>query len=485
MRSNRLRLPPIFSTEQLTRLHAEALGVIERIGIKVTDGDLRDSLSRHSGVHFSQDRACIDRSLVDDMVDEHRRQMSGRAPTEPDGPAVPAYVEPGEAIWLAAGSHGRWWHDPDADRVRPVTLADVLTATKLIHGLRRQRVVGSTCGVPQDVPGPLQAATQTYVSLRYAGRPVYGPAQSAEQMRPILDLYEAAEQPCHWSMHVISPLRLEGNELDIVRAVHDRLAGLHISSMPMCGATAPLFVPGGLIVGIAEVLGAYVLARLLWPDLPVTFSIALLCMDIKRGGMVYGSPEHNLAEIARMEVNRFYGVQETATRSIRSMAKKPGVQASAERAASAVAGALAGSRMFSGAGLLSLDEVFSGLQLVIDCEIRDWAERFAAGVDFDEEALGLAAIDQVAASGEFLSHEQTLAQYQRMYWAPKLFDYGMTSAWLEGSEEDALDRARQMLHQTVEDYAYVPPQDVGRQLEMTYARLCQQLSLQVPALLRD
>jgi len=485
MRSHPLRLPPIFTAEQLTRLHGEALRVIETIGIRVADGDLRDRLGRRSGVHFAHDRARIDRSLVDAMVDEHRRQMSAQAPAAPEGPAGPAYIEPGEAIWLAAGSHGRWLHDPDDDCVRAVTLADVLTATKLIHGLRRQRVVGSTCGVPQDLPGPLQVATQTYVSLRYAGRPVYGPVQSAEQMRPILDLYDAAEQPCHWSMHVISPLRLEGNEVDIVRAVHGRLAGLHISSMPMCGATAPLFIPGGLIVGIAEVLGAYVLARLLWPDLPVSFSIALLCMDIKHGGMVYGSPENNLAEIARMEVNRFYGVRETATRSIRSMAKRPGAQASAERAASAVAGALAGSRVFSGAGLLSLDEVFSGLQLVVDCEIRDWAERFSAGVNFDEEALGLAVIDEVAASGAFLSHEQTLTQYQRMYWAPKLFDYGMTSAWLEGGEKDVLDRAREMLHQTVEDYAYVPPPDVTRQLEATYARLCQESSLPVPALLRD
>lgn len=200
--------------------------------------------------------------------------------------------------------------------------------------------------------------------------------------------------------------------------------------------------------------------------------------------MVYGSPEHNLAEIARMEVNRFYGVGETATRSIRSMAKRPGAQASAERAASAVVGALAGSRMFSGAGLLSLDEVFSGLQLVIDCEIRDWAERFAAGIELDEGALGLSVIDEVAAGGTFLSHEQTLTQYQRMYWAPKLFDYGMTDAWLEGGEEDVLDRAREILHETIGDYAYAPPPDVGRQLEATYARLCRQFSLPVPALLR-
>ena len=192
-----MRLPPIFTAEQLARLHDEALRVIESIGIRVADGELRDRLSHHGGLTFTGDRARIDRSLVDDMVDEHRRQMSAQAHAAPDGPAGPAYVEPGKAIWLAAGSHGRWLHDPDDDSVRAVTLADVLTATKLIHGLRRQRVVGSTCGVPQDVPIPLQAPTQTYVSLRYAGRPVYGPAQSAEQMQPILDLYEAAEQPLH------------------------------------------------------------------------------------------------------------------------------------------------------------------------------------------------------------------------------------------------------------------------------------------------
>ena len=79
MWSNPVRLPSIFSTDQLTRLHDEALRVLKTIGIKVADGELRDRLSHHSGITFTEDRARNDRSLADDMVDEHRRRISAQA----------------------------------------------------------------------------------------------------------------------------------------------------------------------------------------------------------------------------------------------------------------------------------------------------------------------------------------------------------------------------------------------------------------------
>jgi len=486
MKSNRLSLSGVLSPEQIQRLHDEALGVIERIGIKVPDAELREALADRSGVRFRDDRACIDRKLVEEMVAEHRQRMAdGPPPMTPQG-QVPEYANREEAIWLMAGTHARWWHDPQTDEIRPSRVADQVTAAKLIYGLRDQRVAGSTSGAATDLPEPLQSVTQTYVSLRFTGRPMYASIQSAEEMAWILDLYEAAGQPCHLPMHLISPLRFEGNELDIVRATRQRLASVHVSNMPICGASAPLFIPGGLVLAMAEVLAGYTLMRLLWPDMQINFSIALFCMDFKRGGMVYGTPEHNLADLARMAVNRFYGVPAVGTRSIRSMAKKPGVQASAERAASAVVGALAGSRAFYGAGLLSLDEIFSPLQLVIDCEIRDWAERFAAGIEFGEETLSVDVIEEAAlGAGEFLSHEQTLTEYRRMYWMPRLFDYGMLGSWLAGESRDVLDAARDAVAEAIGRYDYSPPEDLRKRIDAVYERICRQFSVRLETVLRE
>jgi trimethylamine:corrinoid methyltransferase-like protein len=89
------------------------------------------------------------------------------------------------------------------------------------------------------------------------------------------------------------------------------------------------------------------------------------------------------------------------------MAKRPGVQAAAEKGASAVVGALAGSSSFMGAGTLSLDEVFSPEQLAIDREIADYALRVAQGFEFDADKLSVEIIAACAEDGAFLAHDST------------------------------------------------------------------------------
>jgi hypothetical protein len=50
-------------------------------------------------------------------------------------------------------------------------------------------------------------------------------------------------------------------------------------------------------------------------------------------------------------------------------------------------GAFLGARHFSCAGTLSLDEIFSPVQLLVDCEMRDWVQRAIQGVWLGEEAV--------------------------------------------------------------------------------------------------
>jgi trimethylamine:corrinoid methyltransferase-like protein len=64
---------------------------------------------------------------------------------------------------------------------------------------------------------------------------------------------------------------------------------------------------------------------------------------------------------------------------------------------------------------------------------RAWAERFAAGFEFSDQTLAIPQIEEVLRTGaNFLEQEQTLTQYQRMYWMPRLFDYGMMGSYLAG-----------------------------------------------------
>ena len=290
MNIHALHLPPLLSPGQCQRIHEEALGLIERIGTQVRNANLRDQLAGKTGVSFRNDRACIERTLVEEMVAEHRHRLAHQPPPMTNQGQAPKDTSQIDGIYMTAGTHARWWHDPQTGEIRPSVLKDQVTAAKLIHGLRDQRVTGSTCGAATDLPEPLQSVTQAYVALRYAGRPIYSSIGSIEEMGIILDLFEAAGKPCEMPMHLISPLRFEGQELDIILAHKDRLSGVHVGNMPICGASAPVFLPGGLVVSAAEVLAGYTLMRLLFPEMNLSFSLGLFCMDFKRGGMVYGTP---------------------------------------------------------------------------------------------------------------------------------------------------------------------------------------------------
>jgi trimethylamine---corrinoid protein Co-methyltransferase len=479
-----LHLPPLLSPGQCQRIHEEALGLIERVGTQVRNANLRELLTGKAGIHFRDGRARIERTLVEEMVAEHRHRLAHQAPPMTNQGQAPKDAGQIDGIYMTAGTHARWWHDADTNEVRPSVLKDQVMAAKLIYGLRDQRVTGSTSGAATDLPEPLQSVTQTYVALRYAGRPIYSSIGSIEEMGIILDLFEAAGKPCEMPMHLISPLRFEGQELDIILAHRDRLSGVHLSNMPICGASAPVFLPGGLVVSAAEVLAGYTLMRLLFPEMNLSFSLGLFCMDFKRGGMVYGTPEHNLVDLARIAMNRHYGVPVVGSRSIRSMAKRPGPQASAEKAASAVVGALAGSKVFYGGGLLSLDELFSPIQLVIDCEIRDYAQRLAAGFEFSDETLAVRVIeDALKEDGNFLLQDQTLTQYQRMYWMPRMFDYGMMGGHLAGETKDAVEAARARMDQVIRRYDFALPEDVRRKVDAVYGRQCDRYGLKLQDLL--
>ena len=270
--------------------------------------------------------------------------------------------------------------------------------------------------------------------------------------------------------YVVNPLRIVGDSLRAILHFADRAAGFSSGSMPLMGGTAPIHFVGAFVQAMAEEMGGFVVLRLLAPGKPVSFGVMAFCLDMKYGGIAYGSPEQNLCDMIRIPVNAFYGMENVSTRSIRSMAKRPGIQAAAEKAASAVAGALAGSRSFMGAGTLSVDEVFSPEQLIIDREIADYAGRIAQGFEYDAEKLSLDIIAECAERGEYLLHPSTLAYHRKTYWTPRLFEHMSLSRWQQLGEPELIREAAHMVEQRLSTYDFELPAEKRRELDSIYER---------------
>jgi len=457
-------LPDLLPPGTVSRWHEAALAVLERVGLGVPDGGLTRHLAGCPGVSLREGRAFLDPSVVEHLVDEVC-ERGERPPTEPVT----------DRITLHAGSHAHHYLDPVTDELRPFFTDDLVAATKLVDALSDQGVMGSAPGVPQDVSASVQGLAQMRIGClysRHGGR--FANAGSPEQARWLRRMAEANGQAFGLGVHLVSPLQLAGNELDVALALMDEGVPLAVGSMPMMGATAPQSFAGAAIQAMAEAMGGYTALRLLGAR-QVSFGVNLYAFDHRHATLVYGSPEQNLCDAVQWAVNRYYGATRPTTRSIRSMSKAVDEQSCAERAASAVFGALLGSRDFAGAGLLSLDEVFSPLQLVLDREIADYAERVAQGVTLDDPDKWVDVIAEGAPRGTYLDHDSTVGRFRPECWMPLFFGHELLEAWRHRGSRSALDKARDMTRELMTAETYVCASDRAKAVDEVYEAACKEL----------
>jgi trimethylamine:corrinoid methyltransferase-like protein len=450
----------MLTTDHVTEMHQAALRVLSEVGLSVEQDPLRRRLSDQDGVDLRAGRIYLAPWLVEAYVEDYRAARQSR------GGTIPQHAR----IHLSAGCCASHIADAATGLVRPITTTDLIDATRLIDTLHDEAISGHVPGFPQDVPAPLQALAEYKIGSWYSrfGGSFTAPC-SLDGLEHLYEMHQVMGKPFRLPLYVINPLKIMGDSLEAILHFLDRADGFSAGSMPLMGGTAPIHFVGAFVQAMAEAIGGFIVLRLLAPDKPVSFGVMAFCLDMKYGSITYGSPEQNLCDLIKLPVNAFYGMTGGSTRSIRTMAKRPGTQAAAEKGASAVVGALAGSRSFMGAGTLSVDEVFSPEQLVIDREIADYALRVAQGFEFDADKLSVDVIAACVEDGAFLAHESTLAHYRDVYWAPRLFEHTMLGRWRELGERDVLDEAQAIVERRLASYDFELAPEKVQALDEIYA----------------
>jgi trimethylamine---corrinoid protein Co-methyltransferase len=322
-------------------------------------------------------------------------------------------------------------------------------------------------GIPSDVPAPMRQLCQFRVTLencRARGVPALNDVPSAEVARAMCAVVGA---PFSTGVHVISPLRLEGNEFDIALHYLDQGLPVGVGAMPTAGVTAPVSLPALFVQALAEVMGGYAVLRLLGCE-QASFWVNAYPADMHTANLVMGSPEHVLCDLMQLAINAHYSGG-TPAKGFMTMSKSPDMQAATDAATHTATLALAGATSFSDAGTLSLDEVYSVEKLLIDLEIADYARRLTQGVGFDAAALGWEQIAAGVESGTFMAEPETVAHYRDVYWLPRLFTHELLGQWQAGGAASLRQKAMAEAHAARRSYAYELPADQSRELKRIYS----------------
>ncbi|MEM2164033.1 MAG: trimethylamine methyltransferase family protein, partial [Candidatus Bathyarchaeia archaeon] len=319
----RLNIRDIVPNWLIETMHEKALEILEKIGIKVSNKFLIRRIKGHIGFKLDGEWVKIKSSLVENLVAEVRKRRKQNI----------RHTISEEEIILSPGYPGcSWIVDLETDTVKPLTTEKLVEATKLIDSLYEWGVRGGAPGAPVDVPPKLRRVTQCLIGYTYSRSAAPAPFESYEEAIYIKRMADVMGHSFGLDIYVVSPLRLEGISLD--RAIpfleNGECDWVEISSMPLAGATAPVYPVGAFIQGISEALAGYAILHEAYPNVPMNFSVNAYHFDMRHGNIVIGSPEQTLMDLFSIALNLFYGGGLHGVRSFRTVAKQVDVQAQVE-----------------------------------------------------------------------------------------------------------------------------------------------------------
>ena len=437
----------LLSQDEMQRIHETALDILHEVGLAVLRDDLRE-VAQSAGFRVREDRIFFEPQVVAEYLDERRRRAAENAPL----PREDDYK-----LYIGASQYCHHVHDIKSDKVVPFNTELLIEVTKFVDTLAERGVASSPPGCPLDVPPELQRLAQFRIGAENLRGGSWRPMTDSppQMVEFIFAMAEVMGRPIRQlPVHLVSPLRLAGQSLDIALHFRERIDCIHIGNMPAAGATAPILPFGALAQSAAEVLGSFVVLSTA-TDTPIDFQMRVLPFDLRATAMVMGTPETLLYDLAIWEMNDFYGYQRHQDRGsgrINTMASFPGSQAAAERASLMAVGALLGARGFGG-GVLRLDEVFSPEQLLIDCEIKDHVQRLLEGLTVEEGTYNWVDMVRKGSERDFLSLDSTLDNYQQSYWYSRLFERTLPG-WRDADPDSLHKRALELYREGLARYDY-------------------------------
>ena len=425
----------LMSSVEVELIHQSALRILAEVGMEVQNQRLLQVLADFGWqVDFPTQRVRFPRHRVERFIAEAEKQDWESARPHVSG---------------SAGVYHGLYHDPASGELVAWTeeaLAFYFTLARHLPNLEGASMLG--CRLP--VPGPLEPLYERYYCWKYGAREA-GSIHLDELCPYLLELYQILAderklplaQVFRGTVYLVPPLKLGRHEAYQVAYFWERGLRVHIGDMYAMGASAPVTLAGAVTLNLAEQLALRILDRALFGERRLHLGASISVMDMRSTIYPYGRPEMAIANLMTAQLARYYGASFSGHAGL-SDAKLPSVEAGAQKALTAIPTLLAGGDLWLDAGLLSIDEVFSPIQMVLDNEFLSALKRFVYEFEISEEAIGLETIIEAGPGGHFLDKQHTVDHFRDEHWQPAIWSRQMVRPWMEDGRRLDVDKAREV-----------------------------------------
>jgi trimethylamine--corrinoid protein Co-methyltransferase len=416
--------------------------ILAEIGMQIENDDLLRALADFGlPVDFSTQRVRFPNAIVERFLGE-----------------TPKYDWENAERWVGGTAgiyHGRF-HDPETGELAEWDERSLAYYFSLARGL--SHVGGALmlgCRLP--VPAPLEPLYERLYCWKYGG--TEGSSIYLDETCPHLyDLYQAraaqqaktVQEVFRGTVYLIPALKLGRHEAYQVAYFRERGLRVGIGDMFALGANAPVTLAGSVALNIAEQLALRILDWAWFGLRRLQIGGSLSVMDMRTMIYPYGRPEMALANLMIAQMARFYGASFHGHAGL-SDAKLPSVEAGYQKALTAIPTLMACGGLWMDPGLLSIDEVCSPIQLILDNEFMSVLKYMAQEFQVDDESIGFDTILEAGPGGQYLDKDHTVKFLRREHWQPKIWSREMLHPWMNGSRALDLDRAREIAVQARRD----------------------------------
>ncbi len=440
---------------------ADALRVLEEIGVECVHEGAVKRILRWPGASYVDGRLRFASSRVGEYLDAIRANLAADSADDEEFSLG--------GCWTCLN-----YCDPLTQDVRPATSEEAAEMTRLWDA---RGDTGTIPLMPGDVPPELATLASERIALTNSRR-LGGSltVMDPEEVRFLIDMYQAAGRRYVLLEQVgVSPLRLNPVAMETVLCFIDhpdvdvRMGG----AIPMAGATCPLDPRSAMVQSLAEEISLHIVRSAILGADGNSVDPRLEPFDFQYSTIVFGSAEWCLYRSLIAQISQHISGRPMRGGSFRSVAKRPDAQAACERTASALWQAMLGSRRFWAVGQLSVDEVFSPQQAVLDGEILGYVERVIKGIDTKPvQADVLEMIRQGIRDGSFLGLDDTVNRFRDFCYFPEIFRHWNLNRWRHEGEPSVLAEAWSRAHEQIAACTFRLDEDREKQVDAIYKKAC-------------
>ena len=431
----------LFSQDKLDAIYRAAVSVLGRMGMKVRSRQCLEALERFGAkVDFPNESAVFSQAVIDRMMAIVKQDY---AEWQPGRPSLP------REIGIGSGGTCPFYFDEEKWQPRLANEADCIEACKIVEtspvAASGPPVYNSDCASKFAPIRCIQIATETFNTTICGGTDLFFPEQIPFAVE-LGKLYR--NDPC-WFLPAgncpVSPLEISQSVGDLAVAKAPYKKFYAVPTMPVAGANAPVTPAGTAVVGVAEILGGFILAKALNPQTPVGAAALSAKLDMKTGNLLYVAPEVFIADIAIVEVCQRLLNFPCSSFGIYVDAKTPGLGAVYEKVVRSAGLGLYGN-LSAFEGTVDQGKVFSAAQLMFDCDMHQFLAEYTAEPEVSKATLAVEEIIDIGWDGTGYMMAEHTVEHMRESWFSTIYQQNPVN------EEQLIGKAQELCQDNLSRY---------------------------------